>query len=143
MVSALGATGVSMPGGETYMALQTGVIDGTVTGVDYFVDNKFYEICKYGIQNPIYGGVFILIMNKEVWAGLPKDLQTTIDQISRDVSAKSTKMLIDESDKRWEAVRDKKMEVYGLTPVEQAQWKKATSTVADTYSRNGPPRVTR
>jgi TRAP-type C4-dicarboxylate transport system substrate-binding protein len=133
VVSALGGTGVSMPGGETYMALQTGVIDGTVTGVDYFVDNKLYEVCRYAIQNPIYGGVFILIMNKEVWAGLPKDLQAIIDQTSQEVAAKSTRMLTDESDERWKVVRDKKVEVYGLAPVEQAQWQKATSTVADTY----------
>lgn len=108
VVSALGATGVSMPGGETYMALQTGVIDGTVTGVDYFVDNKFYEICKYALQNPIYGGVFILIMNKESWDSLPKDLQTIIDQVSRDVAAKSTKMLTDEAQQRWNILREKK-----------------------------------
>jgi TRAP-type C4-dicarboxylate transport system substrate-binding protein len=133
VVSALGATGVSMSGGETYMALQTGVIDGTVTGVDYVVDNKFYEICKFGLQNPIYGGVFILIMNKETWDSLPKDLQLTIDQVSRDVTAKSTKMLIDEAQKRWETLRDKKMEIYAISQEEEAQWKKATAGVADQY----------
>jgi TRAP-type transport system periplasmic protein len=133
VVSALGGTGVSMPGGETYMALQTGVIDGTVTGVDYFVDNKFYEVCRYAIQSPIYGGVFILIMNKEVWTGLPKDLQTIIEQTSQEIAAKSTRMLTDESDERWKIVRDKKVEVYSLTAAEQAQWQKATSTVADSY----------
>jgi TRAP-type C4-dicarboxylate transport system substrate-binding protein len=133
VVSALGATGVSMPGGETYMALQTGVIDGTVTGVDYVVDNKFYEICKYGLQNPIYGGVFILIMNKETWDSLQKDLQATIEQVGRDVSDRSTKMLIDEAQKRWETLRERKMEVYAISQEEEAQWKKATAGVADQY----------
>lgn len=133
VVSALGGTGISMPGGETYMALQTGVIDGTVTGVDYFVDNKFYEVCKYALQDPIYGGVFILIMNKETWAGLPKDLQTLVEQISQEVAAKSTKMLTEEADQRWKIVRDKKVDVYSLAPAEQARWQKAAAGVADTY----------
>jgi TRAP-type C4-dicarboxylate transport system substrate-binding protein len=133
VVSALGAAGVSMPGGETYMALQTGVIDGTVTGVDYFVDNKFYEICKYALQNPIYGGVFILIMNKETWDSLPRDLQTIIEQVSRDVSAKSTRMLSDEALQRWNILRDKKVETYSLSREEEARWEKATAAVADSY----------
>jgi TRAP-type C4-dicarboxylate transport system substrate-binding protein len=133
VVSALGGTGISMPGGETYMALQTGVVDGTVTGVDYFVDNKFYEVCRYALQDPIYGGVFILIMNKETWAGLPKDLQTMVEQISREVAAKSTKILTDEADQRWKIVRDKKVEVYSLSSAEQTQWQKTTAGVADSY----------
>lgn len=133
VVSALGAAGVSMPGAETYMALQTGVIDGTITGVDYFLDNKFYEICKYALQNPIYGGVFILIMNKETWDGLPKDLQATIEQISREVVAKSTKTLSDEARQRWNMLRERKVEVYSLNSEEQERWMKATAAVADSY----------
>jgi TRAP-type C4-dicarboxylate transport system substrate-binding protein len=135
VVSALGATGISMPGGETYMALQSGIIDGTITGADYFVDNKFYEICRYALQNPIYGGVFVLIMNKETWDGLPKDLQTMIEQISRDVAAKSTRILADEAQQRWNILRDKKVEVYNLSPDEQARWQKTTAGVADSYVR--------
>ena len=66
-ISALGATGVSMAGGEVYMALQTGVIDGAITGIDVVIDRKFYEVCKYALKLPIYGGAFVLLMNKETW----------------------------------------------------------------------------
>jgi TRAP-type C4-dicarboxylate transport system substrate-binding protein len=72
-------------------------------------------------------------MNKETWDSLPKDLQTTIDQVSRDVTAKSTKMLIEEAQKRWETLRDKKMDVYTISTDEEVQWKKATASVADQY----------
>jgi TRAP-type C4-dicarboxylate transport system substrate-binding protein len=77
--------------------------------------------------------VFILIMNKETWDSLPKDLQVTIEQISREISAKSTKMLIDEAQQRWNILRDRKVEVYSLSPEEQGRWEQATAAVADSY----------
>ena len=69
----LGPTGVSMAGGEQYMALQTGVIDGTISGIDMALDRKFFEVCKYALIRPIYFGVYVLLMNKETWNGLHRN----------------------------------------------------------------------
>jgi TRAP-type transport system periplasmic protein len=132
-VSALGGTGVSLMGSEVYMALQTGIIDGTVTGVDFFVDTKLYEPAKFALRQPIYGGMFMLVMNKEVWNGLPKELQNFMDQISMEVSAKDVKKRNEEETAYWETVRKNKVEVYTISPDEAARWKKATETVADKY----------
>jgi TRAP-type transport system periplasmic protein len=132
-VAALGGSGVSLTGAEVYMALQTGIIDGTVTGVDFFVDTKLYESAKFALQQPIYGGMFMLVMNSEVWNSLPKELQSLMEQISLDVSVKDVKKRNEEEMAYWEAVKKNKVEVYTISPDEVARWKKATENVADKY----------
>jgi TRAP-type C4-dicarboxylate transport system substrate-binding protein len=132
-IAALGATGVSMPGGELYMALQTGVIDGTVTGVDNVIDRKFYEVAKYGLRTPVYSGIWIVAMNKEVWNSLPKELQALMEEIGRETQAAEQKRMLDAEKVYWDAVRQKGVEVYSIPPDEVARWKKATAAVDDKY----------
>jgi TRAP-type C4-dicarboxylate transport system substrate-binding protein len=132
-IAALGATGVSMSGGETYMGLQTGVIDGTVTGIDNVVDRKFFEVCKYALQMPIYSGIWVVSMNKETWNSLPKELQTLIDEVSEEVGAAEKKRTLEADNAYWEITRKAGVEVYTIGPEEQARWKKATAGVADKY----------
>jgi TRAP-type C4-dicarboxylate transport system substrate-binding protein len=132
-IAALGAAGVSMSGGETYMGLQTGVIDGTITGIDNVVDRKFYEVCKYALQMPIYSGIWVVSMNKETWNSLPKELQTLIDDVSEEVGAAEKKRTLDADNAYWETTRKAGVEVYTISPEEQARWKKATASVDDKY----------
>ena len=132
-VTALGATGVSMPGAELYMALSTGILDGTITGIDNVVDRKLYEVIKYGLNFAVYGGTFMFVMNKETWNSLPKDLQALIEQISQDVVNPDIQKRRAEEPIFWETVRQKNVETYTLSPEEQARWKKATVGVTDKY----------
>lgn len=132
-ITALGAAGVSMPGGEMYMALQTGVIDGTITGIDNIVDRKLYEVCKVGLQLPIYGGIWVTVMNKETWNSLPKELQTLVDEVGHEVAASDLKRMIDDEKAKWEVAKNKGMTVYTVPRDEAARWRKVTSDVDDTY----------
>jgi len=132
-IIALGATGISTSGGEVYMALQTGVIDCTVTGIDNYMERKFYETTKYAMKFPLYGGSFWPSMNKETWNTLPVDLQKLIEHIAQEISISNLKRLIDEENGLWEAAIKKGVEVYNISPEEQARWKKATASVADKY----------
>jgi TRAP-type C4-dicarboxylate transport system substrate-binding protein len=132
-ITALGATGVSMPGGELYMAMQTGVIDGTVTGVDNVIDRKFYEVAKYGLRTPVYSGIWIVAMNKEVWNSLPKELQVLMEEIGQEIQGAEQKRTLDAEKTYWDTVRQKGMEVYDLPPDEIVRWKKATAAVDDKY----------
>jgi TRAP-type C4-dicarboxylate transport system substrate-binding protein len=132
-LSALGATGVSMAGGEVYMALQTGVIDGAITGIDVVNDRKLYEVAKYALRLPLYGACFALLMNKEVWNDLPKDLQTLVEQVSRDAANVDLKKRTDEENSLWERIRQLGVDIYNISPQEEARWKKVTAGIADKY----------
>lgn len=47
---AIGGAPVSMPGGEIYMAIKLGTIDGTFWDAAGMADMKFYEVIKYAIM---------------------------------------------------------------------------------------------
>lgn len=135
VITALGAAGVSMTAGETYLALQTGVVDGTITGADQVVDRKFYEPCKLALKLPvsIYSGIWVLGMNRETWNSLPKELQDLIEHTASEVSAKDLKFNEELERKSWEALAKHGMTTYTISAQELERWKKATAGVASRY----------
>ncbi|GGO82790.1 lactate-binding periplasmic protein [Marinobacterium nitratireducens] len=83
-----GATPVNLPGSEVYTALEKGVIDAadyTVFATNY--DQGLYSFAKY----PNYPGFHSLPMvsvslNKEIWDGLPADLQAILETATDDMA---------------------------------------------------------
>ncbi len=77
-VEKLGAGSAFIPGGEVYMALQTGAIDAaTWGGYSTTFPKKWYEVAKYIIQ-PALVPMFQqddLTINAKLFASLPNDLQ--------------------------------------------------------------------
>src|SRR3546814_1053375 len=72
------AVAVSMPGSEVYQALQTGVIDAALTGVQAASSRKFYEVQDYGAATAIFLVFDNLVVNPEWWDGLPEDVRAGI-----------------------------------------------------------------
>ncbi|MGM8225334.1 TRAP transporter substrate-binding protein [Cellvibrio sp. ARAG 10.3] len=81
-----GGTSVNIPGGELYTALQTGVIDAAEwVGPENDLAFGFHQVAKYyyypGWQEP--GSTLELIVNKQAFESLPKDLQAIVTVASR------------------------------------------------------------
>lgn len=133
-VSALGATPVSMPGGEIYMGLSTGIIDGVITGGDNVLSRKLYEVSDYGLKLPVYVGIWILSINKDSWNKLPTDLQKQIDAISQELLKSDRAKAEAEETAVWQDIRDKtKLEIYSISSDERVRWKNAIANIADEY----------
>ena len=89
-IEALGATPVQMPAGEIYNSLQTGLIDGVVTGASAVGDFKLDEVANsYTLGAPLGRISFYLVMNKAKYDSLPDDQRAAIDAHSREVLSKS------------------------------------------------------
>ena len=72
-----GASIVTVPGGEIYVAIQTKILDAAAFGSpDAWAGAKLYEVCKYFINPSIipYDGCEI-IMNLKKYEKMPADLQ--------------------------------------------------------------------
>ncbi|MBN9673491.1 TRAP transporter substrate-binding protein [Roseibium aggregatum] len=83
VIEALGATPVQMPAPEIYNALQTGLIDGVVTGASAVTDFKLDEVANsYTIGAPLGRISFYLVMNKAKYDGLSDDFKKAIDDNS-------------------------------------------------------------
>lgn len=78
-----GAEGVAMPMGDTYPALQRGVIDGVIAPHEALQTLSFAEVVEYYVDLPHSRGAYpSRAMNQGVWDSLPEDIQQVfIDNI--------------------------------------------------------------
>ncbi len=84
-IKRIGASPVTMPLPETYMALTTGTVDGVITAWEGQKSFKFFEPCKYGILPSWIGvGCQNILINKRKWDSLPPNLQATIRLTAKD-----------------------------------------------------------
>lgn len=84
-----GGTAVTIPGGELYTALKTGVIDATEwVGPYNDLAFGFHQAAKYlyypGWHEP--GSVLEFTVNQSAWDSLPSDLQAIVEVATREVN---------------------------------------------------------
>lgn len=80
LIDAYGATPVQMSATEVYNALQTGLIDGLVTGASAITDFKYDEVADvYSVGAPLGHIMFYLVMNQKKYDGLSDEFKAAID----------------------------------------------------------------
>ena len=80
-VRALGASPVSVPPSEIYMALKMGTIDAVVFGLVALEDMKLKEVWKYCIINPNCNTIVAnWLINMDAFKALPDDIKEIIDK---------------------------------------------------------------
>lgn len=90
-----GASIVTVPGGEIYIAIQTKIIDAAAFGSpDAWAGAKLYEVCKYFINPSIIPyDTCEVIMNLKTFNAMPPDLQEVMLSAARvhnlDLSART------------------------------------------------------
>ena len=83
-LTASGATPVFLAGGETYLALQKGIVDGQSVGYAPLRQFKWCEVQSYVTEPNIMGSVTLgLFMNRNAYNKLPKDVQKVIDEMAQ------------------------------------------------------------
>jgi len=79
---ALGASPLLRGMPEIYDAASKGVIDGANLPWSAVATYKFYEVLKYYTEAPTMASPQMVIMNKDTWNSLPKDIQDQIMSVS-------------------------------------------------------------
>ena len=83
VATALGATPVQMPINQVYNALQTGLIDGVITGASTLSDFKLDEVASsFTLGANIGRGSFFAVMTAAKYDGLPADQKAAIDAVA-------------------------------------------------------------
>ena len=95
-IRALGAVPVFMPINRVYNALNTGVIDGVLTGPSTVRSFKFDEVAKYYTTGlPLGRSPFFLVMNKRTWKAQTAEHKALIKKTTgRALSIKGSKFYI-------------------------------------------------
>lgn len=119
---ALGSKTMPVSGPEVYMALQQGVLDIGLTGIDTGYARHYYEIQKYGTVVDNFSVIEPVFAAPKFWKSLPDDLKKIVKDCGLETQAKSIK---DSEIARTEAIArlKEKMDLHIQTQEEASQWK--------------------
>ena len=83
--AALGASTVTIPGGELYMALKLGTIDGALYGASGLGESKLSEVVNYYVYPPACQITESLLISKNALSKLPEDLRSIVRYSARSI----------------------------------------------------------
>ncbi len=81
-MEALGANPALMSTADVYVGLEKGIIDGCLFPYEAVVAFKYNEVAKYTVTENTVVSSFFVVMNKEKFESLPRDLQKVIENHS-------------------------------------------------------------
>lgn len=137
IVKSLGGVSVAMPQGDTYEALQKGVVQGTFAPVETLKGWKQGQVVKYTIDctGIGYTTAMFVVMNKKKWEKLPKDVKKVFEDVSNEWITVAGKAWDEADDEGYKFIAGLGNKVLKLTPEESAKWEKAVEPVVDEYAQ--------
>ncbi|GGR72652.1 tripartite ATP-independent transporter DctP family solute receptor [Nocardioides luteus] len=130
-IKALGGSPTPMDYGEVYSSLQSGLLDGAENNEPSYYSASHYEVAKNYTLDRHMRVAEVLLINKDVWAGLPAEDQEAL-QKAADESAPFQREKWDaqvESD--LEKLRGEGVKINEITDL--APWRAATKSVIDKH----------
>lgn len=126
-LKAMGASPVVMSSGEVYQALQRKTIDGVISGGTSYLQRKQHEVAKYGVDNIFLAeGIFAIVVNKDVWAKLPKDVQDAMLKAAGETTAWSRREAQKEEEDAWKKLASMPdFRVVRISEQERKRWYEA------------------
>jgi len=131
-VRALDAVPQVMAFGDTYQALQTGVVDGTENPWSNMYTQKMHEVQKYAVDT--YHGYlgYAVIVNSKFWSGLPPDVRSQLEEAMKESTAFEHEIARkDNEDAMAEIEKSGRTKIVHLTAEQRAAWVKALLPVRD------------
>ena len=90
---ALNAAPQTMPPGEVYMALKTGVLDGASSGSRILIYQKWAEVVKYGLEGWIAeANAQDIVVNQKAWDSIPNSAKEIVTMVFQALGAKQKAM---------------------------------------------------
>jgi TRAP-type C4-dicarboxylate transport system substrate-binding protein len=135
IVEALGATPLAFGQQETYEALQKGVVDATLCPIETLKGWKQGEAIQYVLDSTVLGytTAMFVVMNKDKWEKLPRDIQEVFTTVSKEWIAKHGEAW-DQADKEGrDFVTQLKREFVPLSEAEQQRWKTSVKPIIEDF----------
>lgn len=135
IVVALGAVPVSMSQGETYEALQKGVVDATLCPVETLKGWKQGEVIDYLVDTRVIGytTAMFVVMNKKKWESLPEDIKTIVSQVNEEWIEKQGRAWDQADAEGEELVKSLGKTLISLSPEEEEAFSRAVEPILVEY----------
>lgn len=106
LATAMGATPVSMPMGEVYTALRTGLIDGAENNIPSYESSKHFEVVKYYSKTEHSMAPGVVVLAKATWDKLTPEDQKLVRQAAKDSVSFQRKLWADRDAKSLKIAQD-------------------------------------
>jgi len=135
IVQSLGGAPIGMSQPETYEALQRGVVEATFCPIETLKGWKQGEVIDYITNSQAIGytTAMFVVMNKEKWETLPKDLKKLFNEVSADYIEKHGQAWDDADAEGLAFVKDLEKTIIPLSEEEASRWKQAVKPLLDEY----------
>ena len=134
MINALGGSPVTIATGELYLALEKGVVDGTLFNTANMNDWKLWEVVKKYTEGNFYNLAWFSVMNLKTWNKLPQEAQEAIEAAYGLNAGKKVGLGFDDDyAKNVKIAKEKGVEIYKLPAEERDRWRQATQPVYDSW----------
>jgi tripartite ATP-independent transporter DctP family solute receptor len=130
-VKALGGAPAFMGGGEVYMALQRGTVDGAISSVASFCDRKYYEVTKYITEPDFMFAVYGCLMNLKKWNDLPADVQKILLTAGKETQEWGRGEIQKVEGEALDELKKHGMGIYSLPKKEKELWRNVCKPVYD------------
>jgi TRAP-type C4-dicarboxylate transport system substrate-binding protein len=126
-INAMGATATPLPWGETFSAIQQGVVDG-LEGSDFTnVDTKVYETGKKRVaQTKHFLGTAGVYISTEVWSKIPEEYRTIIE---REFTEEADRMVARLNAKHADVVKELESHGVQFNEIDRAAFEQSTVSV--------------
>jgi TRAP-type C4-dicarboxylate transport system substrate-binding protein len=134
----LGAAPVAMPQGDTYEALQKGVVEGTLCPIEVLKGWKQGEVIDHVIETKALGytTAMFIVMNKEKYESLPPDIQKVFDEVGEEWVDVHGQIWDDADNEGRQFAIDLGRNIHNLSPEEEKKWVQAIRPIIDEYQAN-------
>jgi TRAP-type C4-dicarboxylate transport system substrate-binding protein len=136
VVESLGGSPVSMPQGDTYEALQKGVVDATFCPVETLKGWKQGEVIRNITDSRCIGYTtsFFVVINPVRWASLPDEVKQIMEDVSKEWVERHAQAWNEADDEGLAFARSLDREVVPLDPSEQVLWRKQVEPLLREYA---------
>lgn len=131
----LGVTPVSMPMSESYIALDSRIVEGILAPTDTLKGFGLAEVVDYVTETPfLYNMVFMKVMNQQKWDSLPPDVQEVIEEVSEEYVMEYGKLRTEHTIEGLEyGKQEHGIEVLELTSEEESIWLEKIKPVVEEW----------
>ena len=105
---------------QLYQALQSGVVDGADVTLSNVYTQKLYEVQKYVTLLHHSHQAYAVVVNRQFWEGLPKDLRDTLESAMADATTYANGLTLAEERNAYDKIKAAgKAVLIELTPAER------------------------
>lgn len=134
-LQALGATPVTMPMGESYLALSQGIVKGILGPAEIMKGFRLAEVTKSITKTPfLYNTVFVKVMNITTWNSLPPEVQQIFEEVNAEFVIKYAELGKKQSEIGESlAINEYNHKINHLTEEETNKWMEALMPVQEKW----------